>query len=119
MGIISIIKIHKEFNMTKIIAYFVILFLVSCSQRQVIWEKYNSTQNQFNQDQFACQQASQVTIPGRPYQAPQGQMVSGIYVAPALAQQLAAIAASTSSVRTDEGAFTNCMQSKGYSGRYK
>jgi len=94
-------------------------FVASCAQRQVVWDKYGTSQTQFSQDTFYCEQASQVTIPGRPYQAPQGQMVSGIYVAPALSQQLAAIAASTSSVRTDEGAFTNCMQSKGYSGRYK
>jgi len=103
----------------KLALLLIITFVTSCAQKQVVWDKYGASQTQFSQDTFYCEQASQVTIPGRPYQAPQGQMVSGIYVAPALSQQLAAIAASTSSVRTDEGAFTNCMQSKGYSGRYK
>jgi hypothetical protein len=105
--------------MIKIMIFFGVLMLASCVQRQVVWDKYGATQNQFAQDQFACEKASQITIPGRPYQAPPSQMVSGQYVAPSWSQQLNAVVASNPSVRMDEGAFVNCMQSKGYQGRYK
>lgn len=103
----------------KKIAYLGLLLLASCAQKQVIWEKYGVTKNELNQDYFACERASQVTIPGRPYQPPPTQVVSGRVMPQNFLETFNAMNASLPTVRLDEGAFANCMQYKGYRGRYK
>lgn len=105
--------------MLKKVIYLFLMLLIPYVNADIIWDKYGVTQIEFDQDSFSCQQSSQVTIPGRPYQAPPSQMVSGYYVAPSWSQQLAAIATSKPIVQLDENAFVNCMQSKGYKGRFK
>jgi len=83
--------------------------------KQVIWDNPNASQQQFNQDNYACTQAAQQYQAPVSTPQPQGQMDSGIYVAPAWSQQLnAALNNSAGGYSTNQSQYAGCMQSKGY-----
>ena len=90
------------------------LMHMGCAKK-VIWDNPNASQQQFNQDNYACTQAAQQYQAPVSTPQPQGQMVSGIYVAPAWSQQLnAALNNSAGGYSTNQNLFNSCMQSKGY-----
>ena len=127
MGIISIIMFGWSLVMliskvltsrlSALVAIFIVLTGIGCAQN-ITWDKPGATQQQFNQDNYACTQAAQqYTAPtSTPY--PQGQMVSGQYVAPSWSQNLnAALNNSSGGYSTNNNLYKSCMQSKGYSPR--
>ena len=100
-----------------LVAILMLLVVIGCAQNTT-WDKSGATQQQFNQDSYACTQAAQqYTAPtSTPY--PQGQMVSGQYVAPSWSQNLnAALNNSSGGYSTNNNLYRGCMQSKGYSPR--
>jgi hypothetical protein len=72
--------IRPSKNLLLVLASF--LALISGCVRNVVWEKPGASQQQFNQDNYACTQAAQQYQAPVSTPQPQGQMVSGIYVAP-------------------------------------
>ena len=90
------------------------ILIGGCAQK-ITWDKPGATQQEFNQDTYACtQQAQQYQAPVYTPQ-PQGQMVGGYYVAPAWSQQLgAALKNSPGGYSTNKNLFISCMQSRGY-----
>jgi hypothetical protein len=98
-----------------------ILWLVACAPRG--WSRPDTAEVQFSQDRYLCQQqaasafpTSKVHFAGANQAPPQGQMVSGHYIAPSATQYLSASMRSSydanSSNRDDM--FKSCISSKGY-----
>jgi len=88
--------------------------LTGCA-RNIIWDKPGATQQEFNQDSYACTQSSQQYQAPVSTPQPQGQMVGGIYVAPSWTQQLAAsMGNSPGGYTTNQNLYRSCIQSKGY-----
>ena len=127
MGIISIIVIGWSLVMliskvltsglSALVTIFMVLAGIGCAQN-ITWNKPGATQQEFNQDNYVCTKAAQqYTAPtSTPY--PQGQMVSGQYVAPSWSQNLnAALNNSSGGYSTNNNLYRGCMQSKGYSPR--
>ena len=82
---------------------------------QVIWDNPNASQQQFNQDNYSFTQAAQQYLAPVFTPQPQGQMVSGYYVALSWSQQLgAALNNSAGGYSTNQNLFNSPMQSKGY-----
>ena len=107
--------------MKPLLLFPLILSLVACAPRG--WSRPDTTEAQFSQDRYLCQQqassafpTTMVQIAGTNQSPPQGQMVSGHYVAPSPTQYLAASMPSSydanSSNRDDM--FRSCLNSKGY-----
>ena len=91
-----------------------VTLVAGCAQN-ITWDKPGATQQEFNQDNYACTQAAQQYQAPVSTPQPQGQMVSGYYVAPSWSQQLgAALANSPGGYSTNKNLYISCMQSKGY-----
>ncbi|MBU3617323.1 hypothetical protein [Polynucleobacter sp. JS-Polo-80-F4] len=98
----------------KVLAVYLVALSAGCAQN-ITWDKPGATQQQFNQDSYACTQASQQYQAPVSTPQPQGQMVGNQYVAPAWSQQLnAALANSPGGYSTNRNLYNSCMQSKGY-----
>ena len=89
-----------------------LILLGGCAQRQ--WERSGITKQELARDKFECEKMATIVIPPKPYIEPQGQMVSGRYVAPSWSQYLAATAAASGSSYVNDDLFKSCMASKGY-----
>jgi hypothetical protein len=95
-----------------------LIFLFGCAQQPLIWDKPGATQQQFQQDKFACMQGAQQYEPPVSTPQPQGQMVGGRYVAPSWTENLvAAMNNSAGGYSMNQSLFTSCMQAKGYTAR--
>jgi hypothetical protein len=93
---------------------FIAIVITGCAQN-ITWDKPGASQQEFNQDNYACTQAAQQYQAPVSTPQPQGQMVSGYYVAPSWSQQLgAALANSSGGYSINRNLFNSCMQSKGY-----
>lgn len=105
-------------KMPKLPIILVTLFIFGCAQKPIIWDKPGASQDQFNRDNGECYQMAQVYTPPRSAPQPQGQMVSGYYVAPSWSQQLgAALGNSPGGYSTNQNQYAGCMQSRGYTPR--
>jgi hypothetical protein len=104
--------------MNKIFLIAISFIFFGCAQKPVIWDKPGVSQEQFNKDNGECYQMAQVYTPPRSTPQPQGQMVSGYYVAPSWSQQLAAtLGNSPGGYSTNQNQYAGCMQSRGYTPR--
>jgi len=100
---------HKRIFFTSLCT---LTFLSGCAQMQ--WERAGITKQELARDKFECEKLATIVIPPKPYVAPQGQMVSGIYVAPSWSQHLAANVAASGSSYVNDDLLKSCMTSKGY-----
>jgi len=99
----------------KVLLMAIPLFILGCAQKPIIWDNPNASQQQLNRDNGDCTQAAQVYTPPRTTPQPEGQMVSGRYVAPSWTQQLAAtLGNSPGGYSTNQNMYVGCMQSRGY-----
>lgn len=89
--------------------------VLGCAQKPIIWDRQGASQEKFNKDNGECLQSAQVYTPPVSTPQPQGQMVSGRYVAPSWTQQLAAaLNNSPGGYSTNQSLFAGCMRSRGY-----
>ncbi|CAM3612470.1 hypothetical protein [Polynucleobacter brandtiae] len=99
----------------KILIAFSVYALIACAQKPIIWDNPNASQQQLNRDNGECTQSAQIYTPPRVTPQPEGQMVSGRYVAPSWSQQLAATLGNTpGGYSTNQNMYVGCMQSRGY-----
>lgn len=104
--------------MNKVYLIAISFLVIGCVQKPIIWDKQGASQEQFNKDNGECFQMAQVYTPPRYTPQPQGQMVSGYYVAPSWTQQLnAALNNSPGGFSTNQSQYSGCMQSRGYAPR--
>lgn len=97
----------------KYLTFSLTALLIGCANK-IVWENPNASQQQLSADDFACLQASQQYRPPTPTPMPQGQMVSGYYVAPSWSQNLSAVLANQGTYTTNQAMYESCMKSKGY-----
>lgn len=101
--------------MSKVFLIAISFIFFGCAQKPIIWDNPNASQQQLNRDNGECMQKAQVYTPPRTTPQPEGQMVSGRYVAPSWTQQLAAtLGNSPGGYSTNQNLYVGCMQSRGY-----